>query len=43
MRQDSIAREPEVFGNAFVDHFGATRQNEVNLWNKAVTDWESES
>jgi glutamine synthetase len=43
MRPESIAREPEVFGNSFVDHFGATRENEVALWDKAVTDWEGES
>lgn len=40
MRPDSIAREEEVFGNDFVEHFGGTRQHEVNLWNKAVTNWE---
>jgi len=36
----SIAREPEVFGNAFVDHYGGTREHEVRLWNQAVTNWE---
>ena len=40
MRSDSIAREPEVFGNAFVDHYGGTREHEVRLWNQAVTSWE---
>jgi glutamine synthetase len=40
MRPDSIAREPEVFGNDFVDHFGGTRLNEVRLWSAAVTNWE---
>lgn len=40
MRSDSIAREPEVFGNEFVDHFGGTRLNEVRLWSAAVTNWE---
>ena len=40
MRPDSIAREPEVFGNAFVDHYGGTREHEVKLWNQAVTNWE---
>ncbi|KAF8809026.1 glutamine synthetase/guanido kinase [Phlegmacium glaucopus] len=42
MRPDSIAREPEVFGNAFVDHYGGTREHEVTLWNQAVTNWEVE-
>ncbi|KAA1471220.1 glutamine synthetase/guanido kinase [Dentipellis sp. KUC8613] len=40
MRPDSIARE--VLGNDFVDHFGGTRENEVKLWNEAVTNWEVE-
>jgi glutamine synthetase len=43
MRPDSIAREPEVFGDEFVEHFGGTRQHEVKLWNEAVTNWEGES
>ncbi|KAJ5887724.1 Type-1 glutamine synthetase 2 [Penicillium taxi] len=38
MRPDSIARE--VFGDAFVEHFGGTREHEVRLWEEAVTDWE---
>lgn len=38
VRPDSIARE--IFGSEFVDHFGGTRENEVNLWNEAVTNWE---
>jgi len=42
MRPDSIAREPEVFGNHFVDHYGGTREHEVRLWNQAVTNWEVE-
>lgn len=37
MRKDSVARE--VFGDAFVDHFGGTREHEVRLWENAVTDW----
>jgi len=37
MRKDSIARE--VFGDEFVDHFGGTRENEVRLFDEAVTDW----
>ncbi|KAG1785241.1 glutamine synthetase guanido kinase [Suillus plorans] len=40
MKPDSIARE--VFGYDFVDHFGATREHEVRLWNAAVTNWEVE-
>jgi len=42
MRPDSIAREPEVLGNDFVDHYGGTREHEVKLWNEAVTNWEVE-
>jgi glutamine synthetase len=38
MRKDSVARE--VFGDEFVDHFGGTRENEVRLFDEAVTDWE---
>lgn len=41
MREGSIARE--VFGNEFVDHFGGTREHEVQLWNSAVTNWERKS
>lgn len=40
MRPDSIAREPGVFGNEFVEHFGGTRLHEVKVWNAAVTNWE---
>ncbi|KAI0780673.1 glutamine synthetase/guanido kinase [Trametes elegans] len=40
LRPDSIARE--VLGDAFIDHFGGTRQHEVRLWNEAVTNWEIE-
>ncbi|PGH35497.1 glutamine synthetase [[Emmonsia] crescens] len=36
-REGSVARE--VFGDAFVDHFGGTREHEVRLWEEAVTDW----
>ena len=39
MKPGSIARE--VFGDDFVDHYGGTREHEVSVWNKAVTDWES--
>jgi len=42
MRPESIAREPEVFGNDFVEHYGGTREHEVKLWNEAVTNWEGE-
>ncbi|KAI0384419.1 putative glutamine synthetase [Hypomontagnella monticulosa] len=38
MSKDSIARE--VFGDDFVDHYGGTRENEIRLWDEAVTDWE---
>lgn len=38
MAPSSVARE--VFGNEFVDHFGGTREHEVQLWNEAVTNWE---
>ncbi|KAI1101303.1 putative glutamine synthetase [Jackrogersella minutella] len=38
MRKDSIARE--VLGDDFVDHYGGTRENEIRLWDEAVTDWE---
>ena len=41
LRPESVARE--VFGDAFVDHFGGTRQHEVRLWNEAVTNWEGSS
>lgn len=40
MRAGSVAREPEVFGDDFVDHYGGTREHEVKLWNQAVTTWE---
>ncbi|PPQ63260.1 hypothetical protein CVT24_006785 [Panaeolus cyanescens] len=42
MRSDSVARDPEVFGSDFVDHYGGTREHEVKLWNEAVTNWEVE-
>ncbi|GAA5957563.1 hypothetical protein JCM21900_001638 [Sporobolomyces salmonicolor] len=38
LRPDSLARE--VLGDAFVDHYGATRMNEWNQFAQAVTDWE---
>ncbi|KAG8927887.1 hypothetical protein FRC01_006760 [Tulasnella sp. 417] len=40
MREGSVARE--VLGDDFVDHYGGTRQHEVDLWNAAVTNWEVE-
>ncbi|KAG8996930.1 hypothetical protein FRB94_011029 [Tulasnella sp. JGI-2019a] len=40
MREGSVARE--ILGNDFVDHYGGTREHEVNLWNSAVTNWELE-
>lgn len=40
MAADSVAREADVFGDAFVEHFGGTREHEVKLWNEAVTNWE---
>ena len=43
MRPESIAREPEMFGDVFVEHYGGTREHEVKLWNEAVTSWEGES
>jgi len=36
-RLGSVARD--VFGDEFVEHFGGTRDNEVRLWDEAVTDW----
>lgn len=35
--KESIARE--VFGDAFVNHFGGTREHEIRVWDEAVTDW----
>jgi glutamine synthetase len=40
MRKESVARK--VFGDFFVDHFGITREHELELNRRAVTDWESE-
>ncbi|CAN6664574.1 hypothetical protein TRVA0_036S00386 [Trichomonascus vanleenenianus] len=36
--KDSLARE--VLGDAFVEHYAATRLEEVKLWDDAVTNWE---
>ncbi|GAA5829207.1 hypothetical protein JCM3766R1_001017 [Sporobolomyces carnicolor] len=38
MAPSSLARE--VLGDDFVDHYGATRLNEWNVFSQAVTDWE---
>ncbi|KAF8975996.1 hypothetical protein BGZ46_008670 [Entomortierella lignicola] len=35
----SMARK--VLGDAFVDHYGATRLNEYRIWETAVTTWET--
>ncbi|EPE08078.1 glutamine synthetase [Ophiostoma piceae UAMH 11346] len=37
-RPESVARE--VLGDAFVDHYGGTREHEIRQWDDAVTDWE---
>ncbi|KAG0199214.1 hypothetical protein BGX28_007463 [Mortierella sp. GBA30] len=39
MEKGSIARQ--ILGDAFVDHYGATRMNEYQLWETAVTTWET--
>ncbi|KAF9948355.1 hypothetical protein BGZ70_002247 [Mortierella alpina] len=39
LEKGSIARE--ILGDAFVDHYGATRMNEFRLWETAVTTWET--
>jgi glutamine synthetase len=38
MKQSKIPKE--LFGNAFVDHFTATREWEWRQYSKVVTDWE---
>jgi glutamine synthetase len=38
MKQSAVAGE--LFGNAFVEHFTATREWEWRQFSKAVTDWE---
>lgn len=38
MKGDSLARK--VLGNAFVDHYVATREHELRLWDLSVTDYE---
>jgi hypothetical protein len=39
-REGSVARE--VFGDFFVDHFGGTREHEIEVHRRAVTSWEGE-
>ncbi|KAG0224125.1 hypothetical protein BGX31_008186 [Mortierella sp. GBA43] len=39
LEKDSIARE--ILGDAFVEHYAATRMNEYRLWETAVTSWET--
>jgi glutamine synthetase len=38
LKASSVARE--TFGDAFVDHFAATREWEERQFRKAITDWE---
>jgi len=40
MAKSSIARE--VLGDDFVDHFGGTREHELQQFEEAITDWEVE-
>ncbi|GJJ72014.1 glutamine synthetase [Entomortierella parvispora] len=40
LAKGSMARE--VFGDDFVDHYGATRLNEYRIWETAVTTWETQ-
>lgn len=40
MAPGSIARE--CFGDMFVDHYGGTREHEVEVFKRAVTTWERE-
>lgn len=39
-RKDSVARE--IMGDYFVDHFAGTREHELEVFRRAVTDWEGE-
>lgn len=39
-RPNSVARE--VFGDEFVDHYAGTREHELEVFKRSVTDWESE-
>jgi glutamine synthetase len=41
-RFKNSARARALFGEAFVDHFAATREWEVRQYNQAVTNWELE-
>jgi glutamine synthetase len=38
MEKGSLARL--ILGDAFVDHYAATRLHECREWDTAVTDWE---
>ena len=38
MKQSTVAKE--LFGDAFVEHFTATREWEWRQFSKVVTDWE---
>jgi hypothetical protein len=40
-RKESLARE--VMGDYFVDHFAGTREHELEVFRRAVTDWEGGS
>jgi hypothetical protein len=40
-RKESLARE--VMGDYFVDHFAGTREHELEVFRRAVTDWEGKS
>jgi glutamine synthetase len=40
-RPESLARE--VMGDYFVDHFAGTREHELEVFRRAVTDWEGGS
>ena len=38
LKASGVARD--LFGDAFVDHFAATREWEEREFRKAITDWE---
>ena len=38
--QPDIDRARELFGDAFIDHYSATREWEEREFRKAITDWE---
>jgi glutamine synthetase len=39
-KKDSIARE--IMGDYFVDHYAGTREHEIEMHRRAVTNWEGE-